>query len=457
MTIPDLTAEDPKEFKKKTAGVWDIHPNLPQSNVLLSTALITIMQAGSQSGKTSVGAVWLKQRTEEYGPGDYMVVAPTFPLMEPRIIPELDAWFGEESGWGVHRKGFHRYESNQQIDGHPAYRIFLGSALNPDSLESATIRACWIDEIAQSQFPRSSWEAIQRRVSLANGRILGTTTLYDVSGWYRNEIYERWKAGDKRINIIQADSIANPSFSREAYETARLTMPYWKFNMAYRGIYEKPTGIIYDCFNESDRIIPPFDIPWDQDWQGYCGHDFGANNTAALWLANDPATGNFYAYRSYWNGGLTVGQHAAEFKRLSVGETIRTRSGGSHQEEEIRYAYTASGWPIREPAIRSVEAGIDRAYSFLANNFYVFSNQHDLLNELLTYSRELDDDYEATDKIMRKSRFHLMDCLRYCLSGFAPERIRHKTEAPMKITNTRQNGPLHLARGADGLTRMTRR
>jgi len=425
--IPQFREHDP------ATGALNINPNLPQSQVLLSDALITVMQAGAQSGKTSVGALWLKLRVDELGPGDYMMVCPTFPLMEARVIPELKSWFGEESGWGVYRVGFHRFESNQKIDGNPAVRIFLGSALNPDSLESATIKACWIDEIAQSQFPRSSWEAIQRRVSLANGRILGTTTLYDVSGWYRAEIYERWKQGDPRINIIQADSIANPNFSREAYETARLTMPYWKFNMAYRGIYEKPTGIIYDGFREEDQIIPRFKIPWDQGWIGYVGHDFGPNNTAAVWLAQDPDTGYFYVYRTYWDGGRTVGQHAAEFKRLSDGETIRTRTGGSHQEEEIRYAYSAAGWPIREPGIRSVEAGIDRAYSFVANNLFVFSDCHDFLNEIMTYSRELDDDYEATEKIARKSTFHLMDCMRYCLSSFAPERVAGPKEAIMTL------------------------
>lgn len=427
------TPKAPEEFrvKNEATGIVDVYPNLPQSEVLVSRALITIMQAGAQSGKTSVGAFWLKSEMEERGPGDYMFVAPTFPLMEPRALPELKAWFGEESGWGQYRVGFHRFESYELRNGQPAYRIFLGSAVNPDSLESATIKACWIDEIAQSQFPRSSWEAIQRRVSLANGRILGTTTLYDVSGWYRNEIYERWKEGDPRINIIQADSIANPNFSREAYENARATMPYWKFNMAYRGIYEKPTGIIYDCFREDDQIISRFAI--DPEWPRFVGHDFGPNNTAALWMAQDPGTSNFYVYRGYWQGGRTVGQHAEEWKRLSQGEKILTRSGGSHQEEEIRYAYTAAGWPIREPKIQSVEAGIDRAYSFVSGHLFVFSDQHDFLNELLTYTRELDDNYEATDKITGKQRFHLMDCMRYMLSNFAPERTGGSKEAIMKV------------------------
>jgi hypothetical protein len=40
----------------------------------------------------------------------------------------------------------------------------------------------------------------------------------------------------------------------------------------------------------------------------------------------------------------------------------------------------------------------------------------------LTYTRELDENYEVKENIQNKSRFHLMDALRYVMSGFAPER-----------------------------------
>jgi hypothetical protein len=313
-----------------------------------------------------------------------------------------------------------------------------------------------IDELAQTQFPLGSWEAILRRTNFHRGRILGTTTLYDVSGWYKREVYDRWKAGDERIEIVQADSIANPAFPRERYEAARATLPWWKFNMFYRGIYERPAGLIYDCFEEADQVIPRFAL--DPSWPRYVGHDFGPQNTAAVWVAVDPATGHCYLYRTYWKGNRTVGQHAEEFKRISEGELIRSRTGGSHQEEEIRYAYTAAGWPIREPLLSSVEAGIDRAYSLVKGHLFVFSDQHDFLNELLTYSRELDDQYLPTEKIDRKSTFHLLDSFRYLCSNFAPERVTTKTVATMKIKKEESRpGRPRIVRNARGLYTTVRR
>ena len=406
---------------------------------MYSKAEIAGMQAGTQSGKTSALVQCLHDEMERCGSGDYMVVAPTFPLMEPRIIPELKDLFCE-TGWGFYRPGYHRFESYEKQPGSqtPAYRILLGSAVNPDSLESATVKAVIIDELAQSQFPLQSWEALQRRVSMNDGRIRFGTTLYDVSSWYKTQIYDKWKAGDSRFEIIQADSTTNPMFPLERYEQAKRDLPWWKFNMFYRGIYEKPTGLIYDAFDEATQVKPAVDLklPQYQDWPRFVGHDFGPSNTAALWIAKEPITGHLFVYRNYHHGGLSVGQHAAEFKRLSGNEDIRNRVGGSWSEEEARYAYLASGWPINKPNIKDVEAGIDQVYSFVTKNqLFCFDDCQEFINEIMTYTRELDDAYEVTDKIVNKSRFHLMDALRYIMSSFSPERVDSRREPHMKITS----------------------
>lgn len=420
------TTAAPPQFKiLHPDGRLEVNPSEPQYRALTSQAQIVGMQAGTGSGKTSTGVVWIKTEMERCGPGDYLVAAPTFPLMEPRVIPELIELFCAQLGAWVYRPGYHRFESLAQRDGRPASRIFLGSGNNPDSLESATYKAAWIDELAQSQFPRTAWEAIRRRVAYHSGRIFYTTTLYDVGGWYKTDIYDKWRAGDPTFDIIEASSTSNPTYPVERFEQARRDLPAYKFAMFHLGKYEKPTGLIYDVFDELTQVIPAFNLKLPQyaEWPRYVGHDFGPNNTAAVWLAQDPGTGFLYVYRDYLQGGLSVGQHAQEFKRVSTGETVRRRAGGSWAEEEARYAYTAAGWPIHKPAIRDVEAGIDRVYSFIAKNqLFVFEECHRFLNEILTYSRELDENYESTAKIRQKSRFHFMDCLRYILSGFSPER-----------------------------------
>ena len=127
-------------------------------------------------------------------------------------------------------------------------------------------------------------------------------------------------------------------------------------------------------------------------------------------------------------------QHVHEWQRQSGSEGILRRVGGSWTEEEIRYAYISAGWPILRPGVRDVAAGITQVYSFVAKNqLFVFRDCHRFINEIMSYSREIDTEtYEATEKIQNKSRFHLMDCLRYLLSSFSPERANAKKEAIMK-------------------------
>jgi len=47
---------------------------------------ILLMFAGTQSGKTSFGPHWLLWEIRRGGQGDYLVVAPTFPLLDLKAI-----------------------------------------------------------------------------------------------------------------------------------------------------------------------------------------------------------------------------------------------------------------------------------------------------------------------------------------------------------------------------------
>ena len=260
-----------------------------------------------------------------------------------------------------------------------------------------------------------------RRVAITQGRVLVTTTLYEF-GWFKTEIYDRWRAGDPDIEVVQGDSTQNPAFPKEEYERAKSLLPRWKFNLFYRGIYEKPAGLIYDAFDEAVCAVQRFELP--ASWPRYVGHDFGPNNTAAVWYAQDPGTGFLYVYRAYLAGGLSAYDHAQKFKQLSFGETIVKRVGGIHSEEGWRESFTAAGWPISEPREREVEVGINTVYGWHKRNaLFVFKDVGLYLDEKLAYSRKLDDDYQPTVVIDNKSRFHLMDAERYLLSDFGPERL----------------------------------
>ena len=121
--------------------------------------------------------------------------------------------------------------------------MVFGSAVNPESLESATAKAAWIDECGQDDFRLESWEAIQRRLSLHEGRVFGGTTPYNL-GWLKQIVYDRWRAGEADFDVIQFRSIDNPAFPISEYERAKRTLPTWKFRTVYDGQFDRPAGLM---------------------------------------------------------------------------------------------------------------------------------------------------------------------------------------------------------------------
>jgi hypothetical protein len=398
-----------------------------QRRAYQSKAQVVALLGGSQSGKTVFGGHWMWQ--ELYGgpgftgrgPGDYLAVTATYPLLRLKMLPEFLYLFQTLLHLGTWKEGEKVFVSHDRHHGAEYFRVIFASATNPESIESATALAAWLDECGQDQFKLEAWEAVERRLSLAQGRILCTTTPYNL-GWFKQKVYDPWKAGDKRFDVIQVDSIVNPTFPPEEYARARASLPRWKFNLFYRGLFDKPAGLIYDCFDEDTCIIQRFNIP--KEWPRYVGHDFGPNNTAAVWYAQDPGTGYLYVYRTYRDGGLSAFDHAQKFKEASQGENILRRVGGAQHEDGWRESFTAAGWPITKPREREVEIGINRVYGWHSTNkIFVFKDMVEYLDEKLSYSRKLDDRFEPTKDIQDKSRFHLMDAERYVISDFQPEAV----------------------------------
>jgi hypothetical protein len=386
-----------------------------------STRRFVTVLAGTQGGKTSFGPIWFYREIQTRGPGDYLVVTPTFSLLELKALPTLlklfDTWLklGRFVGSPVRRFTLSEEGSKRtfgdRFDSQTPTNIFFGYASDPDSLESATAKAAWLDEAGQRRFKLSSWEAIQRRLSLAQGRALITTTPYDL-GWLKQKIWDRWKAGEPDYDVIRFDSTENPQFPQEEFERARRELPRWKFDMFYRAIFTRPAGMIYDAFDEQQHKTPRSAIP--DRWQRYLGLDFGGVNTAGLFYAEEPGTGKLYLYREYKAGGRTAKEHA---EHLLKGEPmVPICVGGSKSEGQWRKEFRAAGLPVRETAITDVEIGIDRVYgAHRENQILVFDDLAGYLEEKMTYSRKLDEAGEPTAEIEDKHSFHFMDAERYII------------------------------------------
>lgn len=402
---------------------WNFHAG--QLQAWDATQRFILVLAGTQSGKTSFAPPWLLREIQGKGPGDYLVATPTFPLLELKALPEFKWLFEQTMQLGTYvsspvRKFTFSDAGSIRMFGYlPNVKtvVYFGHAQDPDSLESATYKGAWIDEAGQKKFRRGSWEAINRRLSIHRGRVLLTTTPYDL-GWMKTELYDPWEASGRNhphIAVINFRSCDNPAFPQEEYDEQRDKLPEWKFNMFYNGRFERPAGMIYSCYDERVHVIPQFTVP--KEWPRFQGGDFGGVNTAAVFLAGElndkgEATGRYIAYREYLKGGRTAAEHAANWRR---GEPRLPRCvGGSKSEGQWRKEFAAARYPIAEPDIADVEVGINRVYAGLkTGKLLIMSHLTGTREQFRTYSRPLDDRGEPTEGIEDKEIYHFLDSVRY--------------------------------------------
>ena len=415
----------PTDLLEFTDNQLKAHPHPGQWAALQSQRRFIAIIAGTQGGKTSFCPLWLLNEIQKCGPGDYLVATPTFALLEKKALPEFLRLFEQWLQLGHYFSGSRKFifsdQGKQALFGHKSStptNVFFGYAANPDSLESATLKAVVADECGQDDFKQQSWEALQRRLSINQGRALLATTPYSLN-WLKTEIWDRWYAGDTDYDVIRFDSTENPNFPQEEFERARKVLPEWKFNLFYRGIWTRPAGSIYDCFVDkpapAGHMISRFPIP--DKWRRYIGLDFGGVNTAATFWAEEQtdagvATGRFICYRCYLHGSRTAAEHT---RALLEGEPrVPTTVGGAASEGQWRSEFAAAGLPIQKPMVSEVEVGINRVYAAIrSNTFLVMSDLVPLLTELRTYSRKVDASGNVTEEIANKATFHHLDSTRY--------------------------------------------
>jgi len=384
--------------------------------------------AGTQGGKTSWGPWWLWreiQRTARKGEAnDYLAVSSSYDLFLLKMLPEMLAVFVHTLGIGRYHKSARVIELRDPETGKflaktpddPMWgRIILRSAVAKGGLESATAKAAWLDECGQDEYTVETWEAVLRRLSLSRGRVLGTTTLYNL-GWVKSEIYDRWVKGDPDIAVVQFSSTGNPGFSKREYRDRKASMPAWRFKMMYDGQFAKPAGMIYDCYDDvlhEGHVIADFDIP--REWPRYVGLDFGATNTALVWIAEDQARGRWIAYRESLGGGNSTEGHASNALSAGANENVIGWYGGAPSEVQQRLDWSASGVPIIQPYVSDVQGGIDRVYAlFKTKRLFLFESMRGLRDELGSYRWKLDPSGQPVEgEIVNKRTYHRLDALRY--------------------------------------------
>lgn len=217
-------------------------------------------------------------------------------------------------------------------------------------------------------------------------------------------------------------TLDNTFLSREgvARLTAGMSRQAYRLEILAMDDDTPDNALVFRAWRPDSQMIEP--IPLPQSWPVYTGHDFGSANPAAVFLTQNPATGEFFVFAEYLpGGGLSVAQHVEAFKKLAAGRNVVHRAGGNHQESEIRQAYAAHGWYMLEPITpqgrpASVGDRIERLRALMeTNKIFVFRTCSRLIAELANYSFKTGGVGVITDEIAQKAKYHLLDSLGYSM------------------------------------------
>ena len=223
----------------------------------------------------------------------------------------------------------------------------------------------------------------------------------------------------------------NPTLPQDYIDRLNEFEGIYKDRYVY-GLWKGLEGLVYSSFDDKVCLIPRFEIP--KNWLVYSGHDFGTANPAAIFYAENPGTGDFFAFAEYVpGGGRSIHDNVKAFKEITKGLNVIKRNGGSHQEEEVRQGYTSQGWVISEPKNNGRMYQIQKVQGLhRLNKVFVFNDLTNYIREKFSFAFKKVDG-ETTETIDNEVKFHLMAAERYILSDFTPETVE-STKPKVKVS-----------------------
>lgn len=409
-------------------GLDKFVPHEHQKKVLLCDKRFIACICGAQGGKTTIGAVWfLREIYESYQRGerhDWLISAPTAKVLEQSTLPKFNEFF--PSDWGEYKT------QKQCYDLVWGNKIYVRSGDEPDHIEGMTVKGAWFDE--PGQMDKQMWINIQARLAVLKGRLIMTSTPYELN-WFWRDI--ELKAGTVNDQVIEGEhrepdiavfkwkSKDSPYFPEEEYERAKRSMSPEMFKRRYDGEFSRLEGLVFKDFSPQAHIIDPFPIPGE--WKRFAGLDFGSDHpTAVVCVAQKPEVpadkergikyepSLFYVYREFYQSRSLL-SNVAQFLQNEPLAYILADPRGATERDELTRFYGVKAIQIAD---NSVEVGLERLKQLLRENrlFFVRGRVPNTLDEIESYHYAPFNPDKATKDAPVKVHDDAIDALRYAFS-----------------------------------------
>lgn len=381
-----------------------------QVRAYLTENRILMLGTGTQWGKTTIGALRMKDKVCKYWDrhNAFLVTAPTYKVLKQASIYEFEK----------RMYGYGRYNHKDDVyECRNGPLVYFRTGTYPDSVVGITnVRHVWCDEAGK--YSLYFWENIQARADFLGCGIDLTTSPYALNWVYKDIIKPTLDGKRSDVELIQAASWENPFHSlcdTRTREEKRASMDERRFKALYGGEWGGMAGLVYDCFNELVHVVDPIVFP--QGTRFYAGIDWGFTEPFALTVRALTPTGMHYQVSEYYKTGLGLSEIISICKAKQQLYGIQTfycdPSQPGHIQELNKNGLSAVA------ALNDIRLGIDVHYELMKTGRFRFfrdANPH-TLDELETYHypepKDLSIDDNAKETLPVQQHDHALDTVRY--------------------------------------------
>lgn len=402
--------------------------SLKQETALFSQKPIVLVGAGTQWGKTSVGAYRMKLAIHKWCTKDdnFIITSPTYKTMSQSTLPPfLDIM----KGYGEHDK------KNDVFKVHGGGLVYLRTETDPDSIVGITnVRRIWGDEAGKYRL--YFWENMQARADFYGCGIDLTTSPYALN-WVWRELIKPYRQGKRPdLEYISAASWENPYhslFQKDKREAKRATMDVRRFDMLYGGEFGKMAGLVYDCWDEDENQCDV--IPLPQGTRFFGGVDWGFNDPFVIKVRAITPTGQHYGVSEFYKTGMTIEKQAEAARQLIRIWGIKMFYCDPSRPDSIEY-FNQNGIPATG-ADNSIRIGVDLHYELLKTRklkMFKEKNPH-TIDEIETYHYSEPEDLGPDDSQVEgdpvDQNNHCVDADRYVtISTYRSSGLKHVPKVP---------------------------
>jgi hypothetical protein len=429
----------------------DFKPHPVQWQALRFKTQFAAAICGSQSGKTTVGAVWAGMRIQEQlnskKPMPGLIGAPTYKIMNQSTLQKFWEQFPHLQQYHKRQESVIEVPYTNKKGENKIYPIFIRSFDRPLTVEGMSPGWAWLDEFGQCD--SLAWTVVKTRMTVTGGKIFITTTPYNM-GFLHREVYQPVKEGiETRMSLFNWSAYDLATFFereakkakgeqkkeyelkakavREHLDSEKKALPPEMFASRYMGHFSRMTGLVYNLHEE--QFVPREDIDFERVIGGI---DWGYHH---------PALGVYGLKGDVW---YVIGEWA---------ETQKTEEEVIQAAKNLQLEYNVSKWYADSAAPQSIKAanrgtglyvvGFQKKKKSLSNDKSgnkVSSIAHGVsFIQQLARERRLrvfDDCVLHRDEFMsyhypeeprpgyedipEKGNDHHMDAMRYAIMGYAP-------------------------------------